>query len=62
MEVEVVAQSDYLLVQAVRGARDVFIYFAPVQTPPGVYVGSGVLRDCFAHRIYVNCLDNQWYL
>jgi tetratricopeptide (TPR) repeat protein len=62
MNVEIFIQSECLLVEKVEGASDVYIYFAPVLTPANIYIGKNVLKDCFAHRIYINDQSNQWYL
>lgn len=62
MNVEIITKQDYLLVERVTGASDMVVYFAPVGVPADVHVGQRVLRALFAHRIYVNCANNQWYL
>ena len=62
MDKEIYFKSDYLLAEKINGAKDVVLYFAPVGVPAGVYIGRGVLAAFDAHRIFVNCANDQWYL
>lgn len=60
--VSVVDQGAFHLVERCEGADNIYIYFAPVLVPPGVYIGRHVLSSAHAHRIYLNCADSQWFL